>query len=187
MAFIDLQFRRLLIFVSLLMLSSATDGHNNNTSTPGIHEDVFNRTVTLNRASEHYLAMIFHEYSDNSTEKISAVRFKDLLRDLNLGEKVSVTKSSVQPSHTAESSESSYRHARSFDEQASEFARGLSGQRSRQKRRSKEQSNKNQEKSQVNLSEGRPARSRDRKRRNIEDQHSHDDHEEVRSVFILTF
>ena len=46
----------------------------------------FNRSVILNRASEHYLALIFNEYSDNFTRRISTTRFEDLLHDLNLAD-----------------------------------------------------------------------------------------------------
>lgn len=166
MAFFDLQLKRLFILVSFWTLSLAADGGHNkhgNDSSPGIHDD-FNRTVVLNSASEHYLAMIFHDYSDNATEKISAARFKDLLRDLNLGEKVSVTKTS--PSKESPGSRHRHRQARSYGQQASEFAGGSSYKR-------KEQRNF--------VSRGSPAKSRDRKRRDMQDNHySHNDHKEVR-------
>ena len=156
--------------MSLSILSSATDHRHkqpHNDSSRGSH-DVVNRTVVLNSASERYLAMIFHDYSDNTTRKISAARFKDLLRDLSLGEKVPKTK----PLQEHESSDRHHRNSRSYDEQEGafdKFARQILGQWSRQKRRSTKQS-KRETKSQLNLvSHGSPPRSRDRKRRNMED------------------
>lgn len=174
MAFFDLQLKILFILVSFWTLSLAADGGHDkhgNDSSPGVHD--FNRTVVLNSASEHYLAMIFRDYSDNATEKISAATFKDLLRDLNLGEKVSVTKSSS----SQESPESRHRrrHARSYEQQASEFAGGSSYLPKR-----KEQLNF--------VSRGSPAKSRDRKRRNMRDnQYSQDDHKEVRLDIKMSF
>ena len=168
MAFCNPQLRRLLIILmSLSVLSSATDHrHKQPHSDHGSH-DVANRTVVLNSASEWYLALIFHDYSDNTTRTISAARFKDLLRDLSLGEKVPNTKSSSQQEH-----ESHHRNSRSYDEQEGafgEFARRILGQRSTQKRRSTTQS-KREMKSQLELVPlGSPAKTRDRKRRNLED------------------
>lgn len=185
MAFSTLQLRRLVLLVSLSLPSSATDHRHkepDSDSSNGSH-DVFNRTVVLNSASERYLAMIFHDYSDNTTGKIFAARFKDLLRDLNLGEKVPVTKTSSL--HEQESSESRDRHSRSYDEQAGEFGEfarrsKFSGQRSGQKRSNAKQS-KREAKSQLNfVSHGSPARSRDRKRRNMENHgYSLDEYNEV--------
>ena len=168
------QLKRLVILVSLWMLSVATSaderGHeeHGSKSSPEIHH-AFNRTVVLNSASEHYLAMIFHDYSDNATEKISAARFKDMLRDLRLGEKAS--------SPSRESFKRRHRHARSYQQQAGEFARGVSVQRTKEKL-----PNTYKRKEQLNfVPRGSPARSRDRKRRLLEgNQYSHEDHEEVR-------
>ena len=174
MAICNLELRRsFIILVSLSMLSSATDHQHkqlDSDSSQGSH-DVINRTVVLNSVSERYLAMIFHDYSDNTTGKISAARFKDLLRDLSLGEKVPKTKrSSLQEQESSENHH--HRDSRSYDEQAGvfgEFAGRFSGQQSRQKRRSTKQS-KRETRSQPNLvSHGSSARSRDRKRRNLED------------------
>lgn len=168
MAFCNNQLRRsLIILMSLLMLSSSKDHQHKQSdreSSQGGH-DVFNRTVVLNSATEQYLAMIFHDYSDNATGKISAARFKDLLRDLSLGEKVLKTKTTPLQEH--ESSESHHRNSRSYDEQEGafgEFGGRFSKQRSRQKRRSTEQSKRETKL----VSHGSPARSRDRKRRNEE-------------------
>lgn len=159
----------MIILVFLLMLSSATDHQQNQpeseSPSQGSH-DAFNRTVVLNSASERYLAMIFHDYSDNTTGRISAARFKDLLRDLSLGEKVLKTKTSSLPEH--ESSEGHHRNSRSYDEQEDafgEFGGRFSEQRSRQKRRSTEESKRETKL----VSHGSPARSRGRKRRNMED------------------
>lgn len=158
----------MIILLSLLMLSSATDHQHKqpeSESSQGSH-DVFNRTVVLNSASERYLAMIFHDYSDNTTGMISAARFKDLLRDLSLGEKVLKTKASSLPEQ--ESSEGHHRNSRSYDEQEGafgEFGGKFSEQLSRQKHRSTEQSKREAKL----MSHGSPARSRDRKRRNMED------------------
>ena len=167
MALSNLQLRRLIIMVALSMLSSATDHRHkqpDSDSSIGSH-DVFNRTVVLNSASERYLAMIFHDYSENTTGKISAARFKDLLRDLSLGEEVPRTEQQ-------ESSDSQHRNSRSYDEQESaigEFARRFSGRRSRQNRSSTKPS-KRETKSPPNLvSHGSFARYRDRKRRSTED------------------
>lgn len=157
----------MIILMSLLMLSSSKDHQHKQSdreSSQGGH-DVFNRTVVLNSATEQYLAMIFHDYSDNATGKISAARFKDLLRDLSLGEKVLKTKTTPLQEH--ESSESHHRNSRSYDEQEGafgEFGGRFSKQRSRQKRRSTEQSKRETKL----VSHGSPARSRDRKRRNEE-------------------
>ena len=151
-----------------------------NDSSHGSH-DVFNRTVVLYSASEYYLGMIFHDYSDNTTGKISATRFKDLLRDLSLGEKVPRT--NTLSLREQESSESHHRNSRSYDEQEGafgEFARRFSERRSRQKRSSTKQS-KRETKSQLNLvSHGSPARSSDRKRRSMVDRpYSLDEHSVV--------
>lgn len=164
--------------VSLSMLSSATDHRHkqpDSDSSIGSH-DVFNRTVVLNSASERYLAMIFHDYSENTTGIISAARFKDLLRDLSLGEEVPRTE-------TVLSLQDQHRNARSYDDQESafgEFARRFSGRRSRQKRSSTKQP-KRETKSPPNLvSRGSPARSRDRNRRSTEDRpYSLDEHNTV--------
>ena len=187
MACCNLQLRRsLIILVSLLMLSSAADSQQHkqpeSESSQGSH-DVFNRTVVLNSASERYLAMIFHDYSDNTTGKISAARFKDLLRDLSLGEKVLKTKASSLPHQYSEGHH--HRNSRSYDEQEGafgEFGGRFSEQRSRQKRRSTEPS-----KLQTKLvSHGSPARSRDRKRRNMEDLRFSLDERNVVSYSIKT-
>ena len=156
--------------MSLLMLSSSKDHQHkqpDSESSQGGH-DVFNRTVVLNSASERYLAMIFHDYSDNTTERISAARFKDLLRDLSLGEKVLKTKTaSLQEHESSESHHHDHRNSRSYDEGEGafgEFGGRFSEQRSRQKRRSTEQSKRETKL----VSQGSPARSRDRKQRNVE-------------------
>ena len=54
----------------------------NNSPSPSEHK----RTVALNKATERFLALIFEDYSDNSTRRISASRFNDILKELNLGE-----------------------------------------------------------------------------------------------------
>lgn len=161
------------------------DEHNHNEHRSDFH-DVLNRTVVLNSASEHYLAIIFYDYSGNRTDKISAARFKDLLRDLNLGGKVAVTKTS--PSQ--ESSESHKRHVRSSEQQERGFGPGFSAQRIREKRKSEDQYKRKEQLDYV--TRGNPARTRDRKRRDIDvHQYSdaHEGHKEVRyfNDFFLTF
>ena len=155
--------------MSLLMLSSSKD-HQHKQSDSGSSQgghNVFNRTVALNSASERYLAMIFHDYSDNTTGRISATRFKDLLRDLSLGEKVLKTKTTSLQQHESSESHHDHRNSRSYDEQEGafgEFGGRFFEQRSRQKRRSTEQSKRETKL----VSHGSPARSRDRKQRNVE-------------------
>lgn len=61
----------------------------NNSPSPSEHK----RTVALNKASERFLALIFEDYSDNSTRRISASRFNDILKELNLGEVTSAEQS----------------------------------------------------------------------------------------------
>ncbi|XP_074623958.1 metal cation symporter ZIP14-like [Acropora palmata] len=87
MARADLNYWRLFLFVpSMTTVCMAWGQHQEreNASTDGYNP--FNRSVILNRASEHYLALIFNEYSDNFTRRISTTRFEDLLHDLNLGD-----------------------------------------------------------------------------------------------------
>ncbi|PFX24235.1 zinc transporter ZIP10-like [Stylophora pistillata] len=102
MAICDLHFSRLFYFMmAFSMLSTATIAgqiinRNDSLSSSSNKNDFLNRTVVLNDASEHFLDLIFHEYTDNLTEKISIARFKDLLNVLNLGEVVSTKETSMQ-------------------------------------------------------------------------------------------
>lgn len=190
MSFYDLHFRRLFIFVALSMLFSATTGqvvNNDSLSSSSDLHDVFNRTVVLNSASEHFLDMIFHEYSENVTEKISIARFKDLLKDLNLGNvsvKEKTSKQFPQAAHRRHRRRSSSYEGESSQFTASEF----SGQRNRQRRRSMENTEEEEGKSQsYSVSNGSPARPRRRERRSSNDRKdSHQEHIEVRySVAII--
>lgn len=91
MAFYNLRCRRLFIYLPLmLVLCSMTSGRDhNNSPSPSEHK----RTVALNKATERFLALIFEDYSDNSTRRISASRFNDILKELNLGEVTSAEQS----------------------------------------------------------------------------------------------
>lgn len=151
----------------LAVLCSATNEQaDHNDSKSGVH-DALNTTVVLNRASEHYLGMIFQDYSDNLTGRISVARFKDLLQDLNLGE-VAVT----SPGQAAvENSEHRNRQSRSYS--------GFAGPYRRQNRRSVD----DLKEPKLHGSYGNPAMSRDRKPRDI-DEHSHHEHEQV-SVHVF--
>ena len=88
MAFCNLRCR---IYLPLMLaLCSMTSGRDHNSSpSPSEHR----RTVALNKASERFLALIFKDYSDNSTRRISASRFNDILKELNLGEVTSAEQS----------------------------------------------------------------------------------------------
>ena len=80
----SLVLRRLFIIISAA-LSSFYLVSSNSTGSAGKEDE--SREVILNHASEHYLAMIFHDYSDNASSRISTERLKGLLFDLKLGEK----------------------------------------------------------------------------------------------------
>ena len=187
MACLDLRLKILFILVPLWKVSMATDDEHNHSEHSSDFHDVLNRTVVLNSASEHYLAIIFYDYSGNRTEKISAARFKDLLRDLNLGGKVAVTKAS--PSQ--ESSDSHNRHARSSEQQERGFGPGFSAQRIREKRQSAGQYKRREQLEYA--TRGNPARTRDRKRRHTDEHRysdTHEGHKEVRyfdDFFFLRF
>lgn len=132
--------------------------------------DEYNRTVLLNRASEHYLAMIFQEYSNNLTGRISPSRFNDLLHDLNLGEGV-VTKPR-QLKHKDSEQHRHHRHARSMDGSLGKIAL----RSPRQQRRQRDEDKFNFK----SPSQGNPARFRERKQRDVgEHGESHDEHEQV--------
>ena len=173
MAFANLRFRRLFIIIALLAALCAAKyrGHGHldgNSSSSADHGD-YNRSVLLNRASEHYLALIFQEYSDNLTGRISATRFNDLLHNLNLGEVV-VTR----PGPQNKDSKQHHRHSRSYDGSLGQFAR----ESPRQQR-----GHRNVDKFNFKSpSLGNPARFRERKRRDVDerqDPQSHDEHEQV--------
>jgi len=170
MAFSDLRFWRLFIFMVLLealcLAADEQDHNDDHSSSSSVHHEL-NRTVVLSPASERYLAMIFQDYSDNLTGKISAPRFNDLLHDLGLGEVV-VTRGQAKQEPTAEHR----RHSWSYEGSPSEFA----GQQRRRTRRSEDEF---KSKTQHLVSHRNPASSRDRKRRDIvERRDSHDDHEQ---------
>lgn len=174
MAFSNLRFRRLFIIMALLAALCAAknreQGHLDGNSSSSVVHDEYNRTVLLNRASEHYLAMIFQEYSDNLTGRISTSRFKDLLHDLNLGEVV-VTKTG-QLKHKDSEEHRRKRHARSMDGSLGEFA--LRSPRPQRRQRDVDKFNFK------SSSQENPARYRERKRRDVGERgESHDDHEQV--------
>lgn len=69
--------------------SAKEQGHEGKENgTAAVYNRPSNRSVILNRASEHYLALIFKEYSDNFTGRISIIRFNDLIHDLRVGDGV---------------------------------------------------------------------------------------------------
>lgn len=161
----------------LAALCSATDEqyqHDYGKSSSGGHDADNNRTVVLNRASEQYLAMIFQDYSDNSSGRISAPRFKDLLQDLSLGEPVILEKSTKK--HSKDSVERDHRHTRSYNGPPGKLAREFAGQQRRQNRRSVGEF-KDAPNSRYFVSHENRANSRDRKRRD-EHSDSHNDNEQ---------
>ena len=99
MAFCNLRCRRLFICLPLMVVLCSTTGGRDHNSSPSPSEH--QRMVALNKASERFLALIFEDYSDNSTRRISASRFNDILKELNLGE---VTSAEDKPNenHTHE-------------------------------------------------------------------------------------
>ena len=87
MARADLNYWRLFLLVPSMATVCMAWGHHQGRENASTNVyNPFNRSVILNRASEHYLALIFNEYSDNFTRRISTTRFEDLLHDLNLGD-----------------------------------------------------------------------------------------------------
>ena len=179
MAICNCRFGRLFVFMLLLAaLCSATDEqyqHDYGKSSSGGHDADNNRTVVLNRASEQYLAMIFQDYSDNSSGRISAPRFKDLLQDLSLGEPVISEKSTRK--HSKDSVERDHRHTRSYNGPPGKLAREFAGQQRRQNRHSVGEF-KDAPNSRYFVSHENRANSRDRKRRD-EHSDSHNDNEQV--------
>lgn len=180
MAICNLHTRRLFYFImALSMLGTAINAgqiiNKNDTfisSSSDMHA-VLNRTVILNSASWHFLDLIFHKYSDNLTEKISIERFKDLLKDLTLGETVAATE-------TSHDQGTPHRHggknSRSQDGESSEVSR----QRNMRRRRSERQSNGERRQLQLNskTNQIRP-RSQRRERRSARDRlHTSEGHEE---------
>lgn len=174
--------------MALSMLGTATNAgqiiNKNDTfisSSSDMHA-VLNRTVILNSASWHFLDLIFHKYSDNLTEKISIERFKDLLKDLNLGETVSATETSHEQ-HQGTSHRHGGKNSRSQDGESSEVSR----QRNMRRRRSERQSNGERRQLQLNskTNQIRP-RSQRRERRSARDRlHTSEGHAEVRYYVLI--
>ena len=165
------------LLAALCAAKNREQGHHDGNSSSSVVHDEYNRTVLLNRASEHYLAMIFQEYSDNLTRRISTSRFKDLLHDLNLVEVV-VTKTDKR--HKDSERHRRNRHARSVDGSLGEFAL----RSARQQRRQRDVDKFNFKSS----SQGNPARYRERKRRDVGERgESHDDHEQVWVTLFYVF
>ena len=88
MAFCNLRCRRLFICLAVMVVTTGERDHNSSPS-PSEHK----RTVALNKPSERFLALIFEDYSDNLTRPISASRFNDILKELNLGDVTSAKQS----------------------------------------------------------------------------------------------
>lgn len=100
MAKVDFNYWRFFLLVPSMATVCMAWGHHQereNVSTNVYNP--FNRSVILNRASEHYLALIFNEYSDNFTRRISTTRFEDLLHDLNLGDDFMIQHQKVHKQH----------------------------------------------------------------------------------------
>ena len=141
--------------------SAKEQGHEGKENgTAAVYNRPSNRSVILNRASEHYLALIFKEYSDNFTGRISIIRFNDLIHDLRVGDGVMLRQQPHEDTDEDKHKHKDHKHKHKFHTRSTKLLQEefTSGKQRRSKRQNK---GNNEAHSQSSGLQGLPQRPRE--------------------------